>query len=238
MTTNCLGSLFLLPVMLGDTEVERYLPPYNIAVMRRLSCFVVENIKTARRCIKKICPEAVIANLEFFEIDKHDNYAFPAEALERLRLGVDVGLMSEAGCPAVADPGSNLVRSVHEIDVPVVPLVGPSSILLALMASGLNGQRFCFQGYLPLEAGNRRKLLDQLLLRARQGETQIFIETPYRNDKLLQELIDTLPPTLRIGVATNLTCANEQILVHTVKTWKQLPKPLLHKQPTVFLIGA
>lgn len=233
------GRLYLIPVSLGDAAVDRYQPAENIKLMADLTTFVVENAKTARQYIKSVLPQVNISQLTIYEVDKHNGYSYPSEVLAALVGGTDVGLMSEAGCPAVADPGSLIVRDAHRKGVQVVPLVGPSSILLSLMASGFSGQRFTFVGYLPVDDKKRKSLLGDMAHRVRAyGETQIFIETPYRNEKLIAELCRVLPDTLSLCVAVDLTTDREEVHVYTIKDWKKMEGKLtLHKRPAIFLIG-
>lgn len=237
MKTPPLGILYLIPISIGESPIERYQPKYNLDLIAGMEAFVVENIKTARRYIKHISPSRDLERVKIWQIDKHDDYSFPHEAIEWIQAGKDVGLMSEAGCPAVADPGSNLISKVHQMGTRIVPLVGPCSILLALMGSGFNGQQFCFHGYLPFSPSQRKSLFDNLIRRCQQGETQIFIEAPYRNDKLLQELIRTLPSHLRLCVAADLTTDREEIISLPMPAWRRASLPDLHKRPTIFLLS-
>lgn len=233
------GKLYLIPISLGEAEAERYQPAMNLAVISKLSVYVVENARTARQYIKSVAPDVHMAGLTIYEIDKHNGYSYPEEVIVSLKSGRDVGLMSEAGCPAVADPGGLIVRRAHREGIEVVPLVGPSSILLSLMASGFSGQRFAFRGYLPIDERKRKATISDMIHRVgMHDETQIFIETPYRNDKLLAELCRSLPETLSICVAVDLTTEREEIHTRTVKVWKQTAdKVVLHKRPAIFLIG-
>lgn len=234
------GKLWLIPISIGDAPLERYQPMENTERMARLKHFVVENARTARQYIKKTVPSADISALNIIEIDKHNGYEYPKESVLRLlNTGEDVGLMSEAGCPAVADPGHLVVRDCHRAGIRVVPMVGPSSILLSLMASGFTGQRFAFHGYLPFDKQERRKKLTELQNRALGGETQIFIEAPYRNDKLIRELTSALPKSLELCVAVDLTTDKEEIHRYPLSEWtKYLDKGAeWHKRPAIFLIG-
>lgn len=234
------GRLYLIPISIGEVGVERYLPGYNLNVIRAINFFVVENARTARQYIKSILPEITIADLTIFEIDKHQGYNYPKEkVIETLKSGVDVGLMSEAGCPAVADPGHQVVADCHAAGIRVVPLVGPSSILLSLMASGFNGQNFSFHGYLTFDNKDRRKTLLEWQRRAQQGETQIFIEAPYRNDKLIGELTELLSPNQKLSVAIDLTTSKEEIITLPLSEWQKLLEngESWHKRPAIFLLG-
>lgn len=236
-----MGRLYLIPISLGESRVERYQPLGNLELIQRISFFVVENARTARQYIKSVCPERDISQLEVVEVDKHEGYRYPKElVLSALRAGQDVGLMSEAGCPAIADPGNLVVQDCHRAGVEVVPLVGPSSILLSLMSSGFNGQRFCFHGYLPFDKAKRTKQLQEIQTKVqRYGETHIFIEAPYRNDKLLDELIRTLPASQLLCMGVDLTTAQEEIRTLPLGEWKQLLSQgaTWHKRPAIFLLG-
>ena len=237
MKSDKVGTLYLIPISIGEVPADYYQPRHNVDIISGLSTYVVENAKTARRYIKSVCPDRDISELTILEIDKHDAYAFPPQALQLLREGQDMGLMSEAGCPAVADPGSNLVAEAHRIGARVVPLVGPSSILLSLMASGFNGQSFSFHGYIPFDAQRRKELFGEFVKRSNRGETQIFIEAPYRNDKLIDELLRILPSEFRLCVACDLTTEREEIISRSVASWKVTDRPSFHKRPCIFLIS-
>lgn len=235
------GKLYLIPVSLGDSPAIRYAPSQNVELVSRLSDFVVENARTARRCIRALCPEKDLDDLLLIEVDKHNGYSYPREkVMTRLDEGVDVGFMSEAGCPCVADPGSIVVADCHKAGFNVVPLVGPSSIILSLMASGFSGQSFAFHGYLPYDDRERRQALSDAASRVRRlGETQIFIEAPYRNDRLLRELVELLPKDLSLCMAVDLTTESEEIHRMTISEWRQAltRESSWHKRPAIFLIG-
>lgn len=231
------GVLYLIPVMLGETEYTRSLPEYNRAVILSLRRFIVEDVRTARRFLKKTEPSIVIDELIFTELNEHTPPdAVREEMLAPLAAGESIGVMSEAGCPAVADPGSDVVAIAQRKGYRVVPLVGPSSILMALMASGFNGQRFTFQGYLPIEASKRAERIKVMEARMyTENETQLFIETPYRNEKLLDDLIRICKPSTLLCMACNITCEDEFIRTRPVKEWAK-QKPDLKKKPTIFLL--
>ena len=205
--------------------------------MAALSYFLVENARTARRFIKSVAPQHVIEELRISVIDKDSTEAQIQAALEPVLNGRNAGVISEAGCPGIADPGAELARRAHQVGIKVVPLVGPSSLLLALMASGMNGQSFAFHGYLPIERAKRVAALKSLEKQAlAQHQTQLFIETPYRNMQLLEDLLTTLHPGTRLCIAASLTAENEFVRTDTIAGWKgKLPE--IHKQPAVFLIG-
>ena len=230
------ASLFLIPTTLGDTAHDRVFPAYNREVILSIRHFLVENVRTARRFLKREEPSLVIDELTFYELNKHTSPDQVAGYLAPLAKGESIGVISEAGCPAVADPGADVVAIAQRKGYPVVPLVGPSSILLSVMGSGFNGQSFAFHGYLPIEAGARTAMIKKLEGRIyTESQTQLFIETPYRNNKLAEELIRTCRPSTKLCIASNLTCADEFIRTRPVKEWAgKLPD--LSKRPTIFLI--
>ena len=231
------GSLFLIPAPLGDESVA-WLPAAEAAKVLHIRHFVVEAEKTARKHLKALGVSTPIRELAMSTLNEHTKPADVAALLAPLLAGEDVGLISEAGCPAVADPGAQLVALAHERGIRVAPLIGPSSILLALMASGANGQCFAFHGYLPVDAAEKAKLVKELEQRSRQrNETQVFIETPYRNNALLQQLRETLSPTTRLAVACDLTLPTETIVSRLVKDWPQAA-PDFHKRPAIFILHA
>ncbi|TGD78330.1 SAM-dependent methyltransferase [Hymenobacter wooponensis] len=231
------GTLYLIPTILADDTAAQVLPPQVGGRVAALSYFLVENARTARRFIKSVAPQHVIEDLRIGVIDKDSTEAQIQAALEPVLNGKDAGVISEAGCPGIADPGAELARRAHQVGIKVVPLVGPSSLLLALMASGMNGQSFAFHGYLPIERAKRVAALKNLEKQAlTQHQTQLFIETPYRNMQLLEDLLTTLHPGTRLCIAASLTAENEYVRTDTVAGWKgKLPE--IHKQPAVFLIG-
>jgi 16S rRNA (cytidine1402-2'-O)-methyltransferase len=231
------GTLYLIPCTLGDTLPEQVLPQHVIAVTRRLSHFVVEQPKTARQFLSMLKPEQPIQSLHFATLNEHTAAKDMAELIAPLLAGHDVGIISEAGCPGIADPGADLVNLAHLNGIRVVPLVGPSSILLALMASGLNGQRFAFHGYLPIAEAERNKVISKLEAEsAKLDQTQLFIETPYRNEKLFSALLAHCRPETLLCVATDITLPSEQIHTHSIKLWKSKPAPQLNKRPSLFLL--
>lgn len=230
------ASLFLIPVSLGDTELRRVLPDYNRDIILQIKYFIVENIRTARRFLKKTDPSIVIDNLTFCELNKYTSPEDVAGYLAPLAKGEHVGVISEAGCPAIADPGADIVAIAQKKKYKVVPLVGPSSILLSLMASGFNGQSFAFHGYLPIDASERISAIKKLESRVyTENQTQLFIETPYRNQKLAEELIRSCRPSTKLCIASSITCDDEFIQTRLVKEWAgKLPD--LTKKPTIFLL--
>lgn len=233
------ATLWLLPVALGDTPWETCLPAATRDAACRLTHFVAENAKSARAELKRIGHPVALRELTIEQLPDQPTAADIDRLLAPLCAGIDLGLMSEAGCPAVADPGALLVRRAHELGLPVKPLVGPSSLLLALMASGLDGQRFSFHGYLPAREPERNHRITELEREStRQHQTQIFIETPYRNMALFKALLATCRPQTRLCLATDLSLGSEQIRMQCVADWKTSPLPALDKRPTVFLLLA
>jgi 16S rRNA (cytidine1402-2'-O)-methyltransferase len=233
------GTLYLIPVPLGPTPPEISLPPQVLATLRPLTHFIVEQAKTARAFLKVAGTELPLQELALEELNEHTKASQLTQLLAPLRAGHDVGLLSEAGCPAVADPGANLVALAQRENIRVVPLIGPSSLLLALMASGLNGQRFAFHGYLPAKELERRKALNDLETESRKHhQTQLFIETPYRNRALFDAMLHSCLPSTRLCLATDLTLPGESIRTRTIAQWKKETPPEIERRPTVFLILA
>lgn len=229
-------SLFLIPVTLGETGIGEVIPPHNKDIILQIKYFVVENIRSARRFLKKVDGNINIDELTFYELNKHTNLDQIDSYLQPISKGFHVGIISEAGCPAVADPGSDIVAIAQRKEYKVVPLVGPSSILLSLMASGFNGQSFAFQGYLPVDVSERAKKIKQLEnLIYQEHQTQIFIETPYRNLKLVEDILKHCNANTKLCIAMNITCEDEYIKTKTVKQWsKTLPD--MAKQLCIFLL--
>lgn len=231
------AALYLIPCWL-DEQVTAPLPAYLLDAVKQCQVFFVENERSARRYLKALWKEMVIDDYEWYPIHKAEEEV-KAIFRQKLKEGKTIGLISEAGCPGVADPGQILTAAAHEAGVPVRPLVGPSSILLALMASGLNGQQFRFAGYLPVESVGRAKALRDLEVESQRLHcTMLFIETPYRNNPLLETILATCWPTTRLCIAANLTGAAEYIRTFTVADWKKAARPELHKQPAIFAILA
>lgn len=233
------GTLYLIPVPLGPTPPQDSLHPTVLSTIRPLTHFVVEQAKTARAFLKAAGTDQPLQSLELAELNEHTRPDAIDSLLAPLRAGHDIGLLSEAGCPAVADPGAALVAAAQREDIRVVPLIGPSSLLLALMASGLDGQRFAFQGYLPAKESERLKALRELESESRKRrQTQLFIETPYRNRQMFEAILATCQPGSRLTVATDLTLPSESIRTKTIAQWKKQPPPDLERRPTVFLLLA
>lgn len=230
------AALYLIPVTLGETTVDQVLPSYNREVILDIKYFIVENIRSARRFLKKTESSINIDDLTFFELNKHTDRNILEKYLEPLEKGFSVGIISEAGCPAIADPGADVVAIAQRKKMKVVPLVGPSSILMALMASGFNGQSFAFHGYLPIDGAERTKKIKQLEQRIfSEDQTQIFIETPYRNTKLIEEFIKTCGTSTKLCVAMNITCDEEYIRTLPIKSWSKHISEI-GKYPCIFLI--
>ncbi len=230
------GKLYLIPTTLGDTEPLEVMPLSVRKVVENLDFFIVENEKSARRFIKKITPTKSQSSLELLLLDKYSNDIEIQNYLDVCEKGVSIGLLSEAGVPAVADPGASIVKLAHEKGVQVVPLVGPSSILLAMMGSGMNGQNFAFNGYLPIDKSDRKRAIKELEKISRdKNQSQMFIETPYRNEKMLDDLRAILSPDTRVCVACDITLPSEYIKTFTIKEWKNI-KTDLHKRPAIFIV--
>lgn len=232
------GALYLIPSTLGETAPLEVLPFSVKQVIEDVDHYIVENEKTARHFIKKVSPRKSQPGLHINVLNKFTEPGSIPGFLQPCLEGDSVGIISEAGCPGVADPGADVVRHAHEKNIKVIPLVGPSSILMALMASGLNGQQFCFNGYLPRENAELKKQIRQLEKRSRDaGEAQLFIETPYRNNKLLEVLVSTLQATTLLCVACDITLPTEIIKTQRAGEWKK-NLPDLHKRPSIFIIQA
>ena len=232
------GKLYLIPTPLGENSLHT-IPAYVIEQIHRLEVFIAERARTARRFIKTTHPPRPINELQFFELNKHTNKKEIQTYLQTISEGKDIGLLSEAGCPGVADPGAVIVQMAHRKGIEVVPLVGPSSILLGLMASGMNGQSFCFQGYLPQKKPDLAKALKRLeQLSGKSRQTQIFIETPYRNNGLIEQALTSLAPSTRFCIAADISLPTQFIVTKTIEQWRKAKIPNLHKRPAIFLIQA
>jgi 16S rRNA (cytidine1402-2'-O)-methyltransferase len=226
----------LIPVPLGETPHEKVLPDYNREVIISLKYFIVENIRTARRFLKKTASSIVIDDLHFTELNEHTDRMAMSKMLKPMDEGFSIGVMSEAGCPAVADPGADVVALAQQKGFRVVPLTGPSSILMALMGSGFNGQQFAFRGYLPVEQTKRIEKIKFYESRMyAEDETQIFIETPYRNNKLRDDFIKVCKPSTRLCIASEITCDEEFIRTLPIKEWTKANVDL-NRKPTIFLM--
>ncbi|QTV05779.1 SAM-dependent methyltransferase [Faecalibacter bovis] len=235
MTT---AKVYLIPSLLGESPYNRVLPEFNLEVIRSINTFVVENEKSARKFIKQVCPEKVQADLDLYILDKDTDAQELFELVKLLDQGKTIGIISEAGLPAVADPGSQLVKVAQDKKIQVVPLVGPSSILMALMASGMNGQNFAFHGYLPIEKNERKKRLGQLEAESsKTGIAQIFMETPYRNNQMIDDLTKILRADTKICVACDITLETEDIRTRSIKDWKKEDYDF-HKRPAIYVMQA
>lgn len=234
--TTIKGKLYLIPTTLGDNEPLEVLPISVKKTIEDTNVYIVENEKTARRFIKKINSGKSQSSLKIFILNKYTDAKLIPEFLDPCEKGINVGLLSEAGCPGIADPGAEVVKMAHQNNIKVVPLVGPSSILMALMSSGMNGQSFAFNGYLPIDKDERKKEIKRLeRISFEHNQSQIFIETPYRNNKLLEDLCNTLEPNTSICVACDITLPTEFIKTQTANEWKKNIVDL-HKRPTIFII--
>lgn len=231
-----LGKLYLIPTTLGECDPNEVLPQNIKRVLSFIDDFIVENEKTARKFIKSVEPEKIQASLRLYPLNKHTEIAEHSKMIQPCLEGINVGLMSEAGCPGVADPGAVIVKLAHEKGIQVVPLVGPSSILLAMMGSGMNGQSFAFNGYLPIDKLDKKTALKNYeKLSFDKNQSQLFIETPYRNNKLVEDLLQTLQPNTHLCIATDLTLSTEYIKTLKVMDWKKTSVDL-HNRPTIFII--
>ena len=230
------GKLYLIPVGLGESNPSKVFPAFNSEIISEIDHFIVENEKSARRFIKQILPKKSQQALRLKGLNKFTDPSEIPGFLDPAKEGKNIGLLSEAGCPGVADPGSEIVRLAHMANIEVVPLIGPSSILLAMMASGMNGQSFTFHGYLPIDKKERKNEVRKLeKISAENLQAQIFIETPYRNMKLLEDLTSMLHPSTRLCVACDLTTSSEYIKTATISVWKKI-KQDFHKRPAIFIL--
>jgi 16S rRNA (cytidine1402-2'-O)-methyltransferase len=234
---STLGRLYLLPVPISDADPLQHIPVHNLEVVRRLTRFVAEDAKTARRSLK-IFGYPDIAKAEIFLLNEHTKTSELPSLMKDLEAGMDVGLMSDAGCPGIADPGAAVVRMAHEKGIQVLPLAGPSAIVLSIMASGFNGQNFAFVGYLPIDKPQKIKRLKELEQLAIKGQAQFFIETPYRNDGLLEVLLDCLSAQTLLFIGKNIGAPDQLLCAKPVSLWRHGEKPALHKVPVVFGIYA
>jgi len=231
-----MGNLYLIPTTLGESETARVIPTEVSTITKNIRYFIVENIRTARRYLRKMDPQLNIDELQFFELNQHTDNSLIEEYLNPIFEGFDVGIISEAGCPGIADPGAEVVKLAHIKQIHVIPLVGPSSILLSLMASGMNGQNFAFIGYIPVKPAERVKAIREIERRSGvEKQTQIFIEAPYRNTQLINDLVNTLNDQTRLCIACDITLETEYIKTQTVGQWKK-GVPDMNKRPAIFLI--
>lgn len=232
-----MANLYLIPLTLGESELNTVIPDHHREIIHSISHFVVENIRTARRFLKKVDQAIDIDSLHFYELNKHTDKHQLHAYLDPIKTGLPVGVMSEAGCPGVADPGADVVRIAHEKGIRVVPLVGPSSILLAMMASGMNGQNFAFNGYLPIKKDEKARQIGLLEKRIySENQSQLFIEAPYRNLQLLDDLLANCQPHTKLCIACDITLDTEFIKTKSIAEWK-IQKPDIQKRPTIFVLG-
>jgi 16S rRNA (cytidine1402-2'-O)-methyltransferase len=231
-----MASLYLIPTTLGESETELVIPSEVSNIIKGIQYFIVENIRTARRYLRKMDAQLDIDELHFFELNQHTDSRVTEEYLNPILEGFDVGIISEAGCPGIADPGAEVVKQAHLKQIRVIPLVGPSSILLSLMASGMNGQNFAFIGYIPVKSAERVKAIREIERRSyNEKQTQIFIEAPYRNTQLINDLLNALSDQTRLCMACDITLDTEYIKTQTVAQWKK-DVPDLNKRPAIFLV--
>ena len=230
-----MGDLYLIPNTLGEDNFSFVLPDEVKSVIESLDYFIVENERTARAYIKRLLPDKIQKDIHVEIIDKHTDPLDLPDFLRPIENGKNAGIISEAGVPCIADPGAEIVSIAHRKGLKVIPLVGPSSILLALMASGFNGQQFAFRGYLPFDQQIRKRVFQAMNKDIKDGITQIFMETPYRNNKLLDELLKIMHPETKLCIACDITLENEYIRTKTIANWVG-SLPDLHKRPTIFLI--
>ncbi len=233
------GTLYMIPTTLGKTKSNNAIPEYTLEVIRRLDTFAVENIQSAVKFLQWVGGTVPEFKIDFYQLNKktpeHEIFSF----LKPLKSGKDMGVLSEAGAPGIADPGSILVKMAHKNGIRVVPLIGPSSIFLALMASGFNGQSFSFHGYLPIDAKGRKQAIIQLEGESRRHDrTQIFMEAPYRNNEIVKSILESCRPETKLCIATDITLENEFIVSKEIGDWKKSKLPDLHKRPTIFILYA
>ncbi|SMO56667.1 SAM-dependent methyltransferase [Fodinibius sediminis] len=238
-STSDRGILYLVPNTLGKTPENNTIPDYVLRIIRRLDVLIVENIQTATRYLQWVGETIPDYEIDFLLLNKKTPTHEIASFLDPLKKGRDAGLLSEAGCPVIADPGAELIKMAHARHIRVSPLVGPSSILLALMGSGFNGQEFAFHGYLPIDRDKRRRAIRKLEKKTRNSsQTQIFMEAPHRNDEVVKDVLACCKNNTRFCTATNLTLPDEQITSAPISQWKQASLPAIHKKPTIFLLSS
>jgi len=230
--------LYLIPTSLGESDLKTIIPDHIKEVVESLNYFIVENIRSARRYIRKLSADKVIDDITFFELNKYTDANEVSGFLQPALSGNNIGIISEAGNPGIADPGADVVKIAHQKNIQVIPLVGPSSILLALISSGLNGQNFAFNGYLPIKPAERIKKIQFLENRSKtENQSQIFMETPYRNMKILDDILNNCKKNTLLCIASNITLQTEFIKTKTITDWKK-QKPQINKRPTIFILQA
>ena len=230
------AKLYLIPCPIGENAPIEMLPISIKTTITNTNFFIVEHEKEARRFIKKVCPDKIQSKLKLFPLNKHTSVTEMVNYLDPCKFGENMGLISDAGCPAIADPGAIIVEKAHQLGIKVKPLVGPSAILMAMMSSGMNGQNFAFNGYVPINKNDRKKNIKDLESRSqKQNQSQIFIEAPYRNEKLFMDLIDWLSPETMLCIAYGITESDEYIKTYTISDWKK-KRLKFHKKPAIFII--
>lgn len=231
------GTLYLIPTTLGKTGENNSIPEYTLDILRKLDVLMVENLKSATSFLQWVENTVPEYEIDFYHLNKNTPEQEIHSFLKPLLDGRDAGILSEAGAPGVADPGAKMVKLAHQYQINVVPLVGPSSILLALMASGFNGQEFAFNGYLPMDQNKRKSMITQLEGESRRhGKTQLFMEAPYRNNEMLKDILSTCSEATRLCTATDITLPTERIISKYISEWKSSKLPDLHKRPTIFIL--
>ncbi|MFC2097636.1 SAM-dependent methyltransferase [Bacteroidota bacterium] len=230
------GNIFMIPSTLGDSPVENVIPSYLSILILNIDFYIVENIRTTRRFLKKLNKEINIDNLEFFVLNKYTTDEEKSDFLLPAIQGNDLGIISEAGCPGVADPGADIIFQAHKQNIRVIPLAGPSSIIMALMASGFNGQNFAFSGYIPIKKDERTRRIKQLEKRSKtEKQSQIFMETPFRNIQMFDDICEACQPDTYLCVATDISLDTEEIKSQTIKQWKK-NRPDINKRPSIFIL--
>ena len=232
------GKIYMIPITIGNIQMDSSndIPPSSLKIVLNLRYFIVENLKSARRFLRTIDKDFDIDNSIFYVLNKHTDNKEIYQFLEPCRNGKDIGIISEAGCPGIADPGSTAVAIGHVENIETIPLIGPSSILMALMSSGLNGQQFSFHGYLPKDRGNRIKKIKTLASNTKDNGAQLFMETPFRNNHLLEDILSHCPDHILLCIASEISTENQYIKTKSIKNWK-LQTPNLNKKPTIFIFG-
>jgi len=232
------GKLYLIPCTIGDAERDVFIPPHNLNIISELKYYCVENEKVTRRFLKKCVPTLNINELTLFNIGKYGKSEDLVKIINHLKAGNDFGVLSDAGCPGIADPGAEIVALAHQNQIQVVPLVGPSSFFMALMASGLNGQHFGFSGYIPKDQSERATKIKQMIaLVENQNISQIFMDTPFRNLQVLETILNITPKNIQLCIATNVNSSDEFIQTKPIHLWKKTKTPDIQKKPCVFIIG-
>lgn len=233
------GKLYLIPCTIGDADSDLFIPPHNLHLMNTIKYFCVENEKITRRFLKKSIPTLNISELNLFNIGKYSTKEDLSNIIKLINEGKDFGVLSDAGCPGIADPGAEITALAHQNNIQVIPLVGPSSFFMALMASGLNGQHFSFSGYLPKDKSDRTKKLKQMItLIEQQKASQIFMDTPFRNLQVLETILEITPKNIQLCIATNVNSTGEFIQTKSIQEWKKTKTPDIQKKPCVFILGS